>query len=78
MFLLTLGFDRFITYEAVVVIHLVRNFYHKMNNKTNPFEEYVNFDDVTKRQNKYFKIFIFLFVIIIAVFLCFVSFKISK
>ena len=26
-----------------------------MNNKTNLFEEYVNFVDSTKKQNKYFK-----------------------
>ena len=36
-----------------------------MNIKTNLLEEYVNFVDNTKKQNKYFKIFISLIVIII-------------
>ena len=35
-----------------------------MNVKTNLFEEYVNFVDNTKKQNKSFKIFIFLIAII--------------
>ena len=32
--------------------------------KTNSLEEYVNFVDNTKKQNKYFKVFIFLNVIV--------------
>ena len=34
-----------------------------MNIKTNVFEEYVNFVDNTKNQNKYFKIISVLFVV---------------
>ena len=33
---------------------------YKMNIKTNLLEEYVNFVDNTKKQNKYFKLFLFL------------------
>ena len=40
-----------------------------MNIKTNLLEEYVNFVDNTKKQNKHFKIFIILIVIIMFVFL---------
>ena len=40
-----------------------------MNIKTNLLEEYVNFVDTTKKQNKYFKIF--LIVIIVFLFLFF-------
>ena len=36
-----------------------------MNIKTNLLEEYVNFNNNTKNQNKYFKIIMFLNVIII-------------
>ena len=43
-----------------------------MNIKTNLLEEYVNFVDNTKKQNKYFKIFITLIVIIMFLFLFFV------
>ena len=43
-----------------------------MNIKTNLLEEYVNFVDNTKKQNKYFKIFIILIVTIMFVFLFFV------
>ena len=43
-----------------------------MNIKTNLLEEYVNFVDNTKKQNKYFKIFIILIVKIMFVFLFFV------
>ena len=43
-----------------------------MNIKTNLLEEYVNFVDNTKKQNKHFKIFIILIVIIMFVFLFFV------
>ena len=46
-----------------------------MNIKTNLLEEHVNFVDNTKKQNKYFKIFLFLIVIIMFLFLCFVLFK---
>ena len=46
-----------------------------MNIKTNLLEEYVNFVDNTKKQNKYFKIFLFLIVIIMFLFLCFGLFK---
>ena len=45
-----------------------------MNIKTNLFEEYVNFADNTKKQNKYIKIF-FLIVIILFLFLFFVLFS---
>ena len=43
-----------------------------MNIKTNLLEEYVKYVDTTKKQNKYFKIFLFLFVIIVFLFLFFV------
>ena len=46
-----------------------------MNIKTNLLEEYVNFVDNTKKQNKHFKLFSFLIVIIMFLFLCFVLFK---
>ena len=46
-----------------------------MNIETNLLEEYVNFVDVTKKQNKYFKIFLFLIVIIMCLLLIFVLFK---
>ena len=36
-----------------------------MNIKTKLLEEYVNFVDITKKQNRYFKIFIILIVIFI-------------
>ena len=42
---------------------------YKMNIKTNLIEEYVNFVDITKKQNRYFKIFIIL--IVIFIFFCF-------
>ena len=42
---------------------------YKMNIKTNLLEEYVNFVDNTKKQNKYFKIIIILIVIIMFLFL---------
>ena len=48
-----------------------------MNTKTNLLEEYVNFVDNTKRQNKYFKIIMFLIVIIMFSFLFFVLYKIK-
>ena len=40
-----------------------------MNIKTNLLEEYVNFVDNTKKQNKYFEIFTFLIAIIMFFFL---------
>ena len=43
-----------------------------MNIKTNLLEEYVNFVDNTKKQNKYFKTFSFVIVIIMFLFLFFV------
>ena len=43
-----------------------------MNVKTKILEEYVNFVDSTKKQNKYFKVIIILFVIILCLFLFFV------
>ena len=46
-----------------------------MNNKTNILEEYVNFVDNTKKQNEYFKINIILFLVLLCLFLFFVSFK---
>ena len=46
-----------------------------MNNKTNLIEEYINFVDNTKKQDKYFKIIIFLIVVIITLFLFFVLFE---
>ena len=47
---------------------------YKMNIKTNLFEEYVNFVENTKKQNKHFEIIITLFVVI----LFFVLFKYLK
>ena len=46
-----------------------------MNIKTNLLEEYVNFVDITKKQNKYFKVFVILFVVIFCLILFFVLFK---
>ena len=46
-----------------------------MKIKTTLLEEYVNFVDNTKKQNKYFKTFLFLIVIIMFLFLCFVLFQ---
>ena len=46
-----------------------------MNVKTNLVEEYVNFVDTTKKQNKYFKIILILFVVILCLFLFFVLFN---
>ena len=40
-----------------------------MNNKTNLLEEYVNFNDNTKKQNKHFEMFSFLTAIIMFLFL---------
>ena len=46
-----------------------------MDNKTCLIEEYVNFVDTTKKHNKYLKIIIFLFVVILCLFLFFVLFN---
>ena len=46
-----------------------------MNIKTNLIEEYVNFVDTTKKQNKYFKIIKISFAVILCLFLFFVLFK---
>ena len=46
-----------------------------MNIKTNLLEENVNFVDNTKKQNKYFKILIILFVVNSCLFLFFVLFN---
>ena len=43
-----------------------------MNIKTNLLEEYVTFVAITKKQNKYFKIFLILIVLIMFLFLFFV------
>ena len=52
------------------------NYYtYKMNIKTKFLEEYVNFVDSTKKQNKYFKVIIILCVIILCLFLFFVLFN---
>ena len=47
----------------------------KLNIKRNLLEEDVNFVDNTKKQTKYFKIMLFLIVIIIALNLFYLSFK---
>ena len=49
-----------------------------MNIKTNLLEEYINFVDITKKQNRYFKNFIILIVIVIFLFLFFLLFKYLK
>ena len=46
-----------------------------MNNKTKLLEDYVNFVDLTKKQNKYFQVNIILFVVILCLFLFFVFFS---
>ena len=46
-----------------------------MNIKTNLLEEYVNFVDITKKQSKYFKIILILFVVFLCLILFFVLFK---
>ena len=46
-----------------------------MNTKTNLLEDYVKFVDLTKKQNRYFKIFTLLYVVILCLFLFFVLFK---
>ena len=45
-----------------------------MNIKTNLLEEYVKFVDNTKKQNKYFKVIIFLFLVFLCwnLFFCFI------
>ena len=49
-----------------------------MDIKTNLPEEYINFVDNTRKQNKNFKIIIILFVIILCLFLFFVFFIIIQ
>ena len=49
-----------------------------MNIKANLPEEYINFVDITKKQNRYFKNFIILIVIFIFLFLFFLFFKYLK
>ena len=46
-----------------------------MNNKTNLHDDYVNFDESTKKQNTYFKINIILITIIMFLFLVFLLFQ---
>ena len=46
-----------------------------MNIKTNLLEEYVNFVDSTKKQNKYFKIDLSFTTIILSLFLFFLLFR---
>ena len=48
---------------------------YKKNIKRNLLEEYVNFVDLTKKQNKYFRIVIILFTVTMLFFLSFVSLK---
>ena len=55
--------------EIVYVFNDVIYDTYEMNIKTNLIAEYVNFVDNTKKQNKYFKIIIFLNVIIKFLFL---------
>ena len=45
-----------------------------MNIKTKLLEEYIDFVDNTKKQNKNFRIFFFLMVLIMFLFLCYVLF----
>ena len=49
-----------------------------MNIKTNLLEEYVRFVDNTRKQNKYFKLILFLIAIIVFLFLCFALVKYSS
>ena len=53
----------------------IKYYAKKMNIKANLLEEYVNFVHITKKQNRYFRILIILFVIIMSLFLFFVLFK---
>ena len=46
-----------------------------MNIKTNLLEEYVNFVDNTKKQNKYFKIYFYFLIVIIMFSFIFVLFN---
>ena len=46
-----------------------------MNIKTNLLEDYVNFANVTKKQNTYFKIIVLLFALILFLFLIFLLLK---
>ena len=51
---------------------------YKMNIKTNLLQEYVNFVDNTKKQKKYFKIFLFLIALFTFLFLFFRLFEYLK
>ena len=46
-----------------------------MNNLTISLKDYVNFVDLTKKQNKYVKKFIIFYVVVLCLFLFFVLFK---
>ena len=46
-----------------------------MNIKTNLLEEYINFVDNTKKQNKYFKIILIFFMVVLCSILIFVLFN---
>ena len=59
MFVFALGFDQFIAWFTIV-IHLIRFFAIKWTIKQ-VLEEYVNFVDVTKEQNKYIIILFIMF-----------------
>ena len=63
MRLFTFLFNIFLT-NITIVSRLLQRSTFQMNNKTNLLKEYVNFVDNTKKQNKYFKIIIFVLVII--------------
>ena len=65
-------FNTFKTY-ITILSHLLQ--LNGMNIKTIFLEEYVNFVDTTKKQNKYFKIFIILIVFIMFLFLFLVLFN---
>ena len=65
------------TYVTIVSRLLQLNSYN-MNIKTILLEEYVNFVDNTKKQNKQFKIFLFLIVTIMFSFLFFLLFQYLK
>ena len=58
----TFLFNIFQTY-VTIISHFLQPDTYKMNSKTNLLEDYVNFVDNTKKQNKYFKISITLIVI---------------
>ena len=59
----------FLKTYVTIVSHVLQ--LNKMIIKTNLLEDYVNFVDNTKKQNKYFTVKVFLIVIIIFLFLFF-------